>query len=217
LGTTAELCCGRGEALRLLQSRIPVGVGIDVSTAMLQAARRDIATEGVFFAQGDATMLPLADSAFDSVVMLGGIHHVPARQQLFSEISRVLKPGGRFYWREPVSDLFLWRWLRAVIYRISPALDHDTERPLQWKETVPLLRSAGLELVTWKTYGFLGFCIFMNSDVLVFNRLFRYLPGIRWLVRWSTKLDDWTVRLPFLRKGGLQVIGIAEKPLEHAG
>ena len=205
LGVTAELCCGRGEALRLVGNRMTVGLGIDVSRAMLRSTVADASLDGFFLAQGDATMLPLAEASFDSAIMLGGIHHVPAREKLFREIHRILKPGGRFYWREPVSDLFLWRWLRFIIYRISPALDHETERPLRWEETAPVLNSVGMDLVTWKTYGFLGFCIFMNSDVLVFNRLFSYVPGIRSLVRFSTKLDDWTVRL----------VGVAQKRHER--
>jgi hypothetical protein len=38
-------------------------------------------------------------------------------------------------------------------------------------------------LTSWKTYGFLGFCLLMNSDVLIFNRLFRFIPGIRAITR----------------------------------
>ena len=75
-----------------------------------------------------------------------------------------------------------------------------------------MLSEAGLVCRDWRTYGFLGFCLFMNSDVLVFNRLFRFLPGIRALTRFATRLDDWTLRLPGLAGAGLQVVGVAEKP-----
>ena len=63
----------------------------------------------------------------------------------------------------------------------------------------------------WKTYGFLGFCFLMNSDVLVFNRVFRFIPGIRALTRIAIKFDDWTVRMPALRHAGLQVVGWAHR------
>ncbi len=75
-----------------------------------------------------------------------------------------------------------------------------------------MLAAAGLNCLTWKTYGFAGFCLFMNSDVLVFNRLFRFIPGIRSITRASIALDRWTVSLPPLRRAGLQVIGVAVKP-----
>ncbi len=212
LALTAELCCGQGELLGLVGGDVGAGVGADISVSMLESAcRRHSAFHRFGFVQADATRLPLPDAAFESVFMLGGVHHVPDRARLFAEISRILKPGGRFYFREPVSDFFLWRWLRAVIYRLSPALDAQTERPLLWNETVPLLETAGLRLRTWKTCGFLGFCVFMNSDVLVFNRLFRFLPGIRMLTRAAAWLDEAMLKLPGLSRAGLQVVGVAQK------
>ncbi len=79
---------------------------------------------------------------------------------------------------------------------------------------MPLLSDAGLVCRAWRTHGFLGFCLFMNSDVLVFNRLFRFVPGIRGLTRLAARLDDWTLRLPGLAGAGLQVVGDAEKPVQ---
>ncbi len=212
LGTMAEICCGLGAAVETFDGRYTQAVGVDISSAMLERAARQHAGRPAVFVQGDATSLPLADAAFDTVVMLGGIHHINDRAALFREVARVLRPGGRFIFREPVSDFFLWRWLRALIYRVSPMLDHGTERPLLWGETVPPLETAGLKVTHWSTHGFLGFCLFMNSDVLFFNRLFRFIPGIAAITRAATRLDAFTLSLPGLRHAGLQVIGIAEKP-----
>jgi len=209
--TLAEVCCGRGEAVQLLGKRFHRAVGVDISLSMLEAAVRKQDRTRLSFVQGDATRLPLASDVFDAVVMLGGIHHVNDRAGLFREIARILKPGGHFFWREPVSDFFLWRWLRAIVYRISPLLDASTERPLLFRETAPILASCGLKLMEWKTYGFIGFCIFMNSDVLLFNRLFRFVPGIRWVTRLVICLDDLTTRIPGLGGSGLQVVGVAKK------
>ncbi|HET9904301.1 MAG TPA: methyltransferase domain-containing protein [Xanthobacteraceae bacterium] len=211
LDTIAEVCCGHGEAFKLLRGRFRRGVGVDISETMLKAAVKLHDAPHLTFVQGDATRLPLADGVFDSVFMLGGVHHVNARRALFGEIHRILKPGGRFYFREPVSDFFLWRLIRALIYRMSPALDHRTERPLQRRDTEPLLAEAGLACEHWSTEGFLGFCLFMNSDVLVFNRAFRHVPGIRTITRAATRFDRWVTRLPALSHAGLQVIGCAVK------
>lgn len=213
LSDVAEICCGHGELLTLLARNDICGIGVDVSSNMLEfACEKHKESKNFIFVQGDATNLPLQNAQFDSVFMFGGIHHVPDRSALFSEVFRILKPGGRFYFREPVSDFFLWRWLRTIIYFVSPALDAETERPLLWKETVPLLEMTGFRLESWNTYGFLGFCFFMNSDVLVFNRLFRFIPGIRSITRLAVSLDDFVVKLPGLSRAGLQVIGVAEKP-----
>jgi len=215
LGTLAELCCGRGEALTLFGGRICRYVGIDISENMLQATRVLHNRRDALFVQGDATRLPIESGTVDTVAMLGGIHHVPARAQLFAEIARILRPGGRFLYREPVSDFVLWRALRAVIYRVSPMLNHETERPLVYEETVPVMERAGLRSLHYRTYGFLGFCLFMNSDVLFFNRLFRLLPGIRAITRASARLDQAILGLPGLGRAGVQVVGIAEKPREE--
>lgn len=213
LGQCLEICCGQGDALSLMADQIDEGLGLDVSVAMLEAAASEKRLAPFHFIQGDATSLPLPDESVDRVFMFGGIHHVSDRQGLFREIARVLRPGGEFYFREPVSDFFLWRGLRAIIYRLSPHLDHQTERPLLYNETEPPLRHAGLVLEKWRTCGFLGFCLLMNSDVLVFNRWFRLLPGIRAITRQLARFDEWIVLLPGMKNAGLQVVGRAVKPV----
>lgn len=174
---------------------------------MAQSTHRD-----AVFLQGDATNVPLASGCADTVVMLGGVHHVTARAAFFSEVERILRSGVRFVYREPVDDFVLWRMIRALVYRVSPMLDHRTERPLRHEETVPVLARAGLRTVDYRTHGFLGFCLFMNSDVLVFNRLFRFFPGIRKITGAAATFDRVVLRWPGLRRAGLQVIGIAIKP-----
>lgn len=212
LGCMAELCCGRGEAINLFKGRYDTAVGVDVSQKMLEAARQTFSGPNVVFVQGDVTKLPIVSESCDTVVMLGGIHHVNDREALYGQIMRILKPGGRFIFREPVDDFFLWRWVRNVIYRLAPALDFDTEAPLRKASTVAQLERGGFKVEGWKTYGFFGFCLFMNSDVLVFNRLFRYLPGIRFITRLSAKIDGLITGLPSMGGNGLIVIGSARKP-----
>ena len=211
LGTVVEVCCGGGEAFELLADRIDAGVGLDVSIVMLEAARRRHRRDSILFVQGDATAMPIADACVDTVVLLGGIHHVNDRARLFSEISRVLKPDGRLCWREPVDDFVVWRWLRAAIYHLSPALDAATEHPIRRRDTCERLAAAGFVVDTWRTFGFLGYCFLMNSDVLTFARVWRYLPGVRAFTRCMTRLDEWTLRLPGLSGAGLIAVGVARK------
>ncbi len=209
LGTVAELCCGHGEALSLRDLHFDRYIGIDVSEKMLERGLAAAGNRNVLFAQGDATRTPIKSACIDTMLMLGGIHHVPDRAALFREIRRVLKPTGRVVFREPVSDFVVWKAIRWIVYRMSPMLDQSTERPLTYEETEPVLREAGLSLTRYKTCGFLGFCLFMNSDVLVFNRLFRYVPGIRAMTQAFARFDDSVLRLPALSRAGLQVVGEA--------
>lgn len=217
LGTSLELCCGHGEAAKLLTNRTERCIGIDVSLDMLRKAKELSPGVHAVFLQGDATRIPLAAATVDNVIMLGGVHHVTDRTTLFAEICRVLKPGGRFYFREPLNDFVLWRALRALIYRIAPALDQQTERPLRRAETVLAIEKAGMAPVYWRSHGLLGFCIFMNSDVLIFNRLFRFVPGIRYLVRAAAAFDEWCLSWRVVAGFGLQVVGVAEKPRSATG
>lgn len=209
--TVAEICCGAGEASWLLRNEVSRAVGVDISTAMLARARSRFPVDRFAFVQGDATRLPLESEKFDAVFMIGGVHHVNDRHALFSEIRRILKPGGRFYFREPLSDFFLWRAARWIIYRVSPALNEDTERPLRRASTTADLTQAGLRVDRWISMGFVGSCFLMNSDVLVFNRLFRFLPGIRALSAGMARFDEACLRLPGLRNAGVAVTGVASK------
>jgi SAM-dependent methyltransferase len=161
--------------------------------------------------QGEATNVPMADACVDLVIMLGGIHHVPDRERLFREVHRILRPGGHFLFREPLSDLFLWRWVRGVIYRLSPSLDADTERPLSRHDTEPILEAAGLTLEEWRPCGLLGYCLLMNSDVLVVNRLLRFVPGIASFTRFMAHVDHHLLSIPDLQVAGLQVVGRARR------
>lgn len=209
-----ELCCGSGELDSIPSPVSFVGVGIDLSEKMLNMAIRKNRNNKFFYVQGDATNLPILNNSFDTVVMLGGIHHVPDRNALFSEVFRVLKPGGAFIFREPLNDFWLWRLLRSGIYYISPLLNHDTERPLKYCETVPILDRCGLKIELWIPAGLFGFCLFMNSDVLFFNRFFSHIPGIEYIVRAFVRLDRFLLSLKSLRHIGLQVVGVALKPKE---
>lgn len=210
--TLVELCCGRGDALALPGLNYGRGVGVDVSTAMLSAGVQALRDRRALLVQGDATSLPLRDEACDAVVVLGGIHHVPDRAALFREVARVLEPGGRFYWREPVDDFLPWRALRALIYRLSPNLDHATEEPLRRERTEAELARAGLRLDSWRTCGFLAWAGLLNAEVLVVNRFFRYLPGMRTVARAGIRFDEALLGQAWLRSRGLQVVGVAEKP-----
>jgi SAM-dependent methyltransferase len=211
VGVMAEICCGGGEACWLLRDRVRRAVGVDISTAMLDHARRRLPESRFEFVQGDACRLPLADGAFDTVCMLGGVHHVNDRARLFSEIRRVLKPGGRFYFREPLDDFLPWRLAREVIYRVFPGVDRETEWPLRRRSTLAQLEAAGLRAAAWRSIGFVGYAVLMNADVLVVNRALRFLPGVRGFTRAMARLDDAVLQIPGLRNAGAAVVGVAVK------
>jgi len=75
-------------------------VGIDVERPVLEKAkkyaREENLTERLEFIHVDPGPLRFADASFDIVFSKDALLHIPDKQMLFSEIYRVLKPGGLF-------------------------------------------------------------------------------------------------------------------------
>ena len=72
--------------------------GIDMTPEMLAKARRAAAEMGatnVEFVEADAERLPFDDESFDVVISNGVIDLIPDKDAVFSELYRVLAPGGR--------------------------------------------------------------------------------------------------------------------------
>ena len=72
--------------------------GIDMTQEMLAKARAAAAEMGatnVEFVEGEAERLPFPDGSFDVVISNGVIDLIPDKDAVFSELFRVLRPGGR--------------------------------------------------------------------------------------------------------------------------
>jgi arsenite methyltransferase len=72
--------------------------GNDMTSAMLakaRAASADMGATNVAFVEGEAEQLPFPDESFDVVISNGVIDLIPDKDAVFSELFRVLVPGGR--------------------------------------------------------------------------------------------------------------------------
>jgi arsenite methyltransferase len=72
--------------------------GIDMTPEMIDRACRAAETMGagnVEFVEGEVERLPFTDASFDVMISNGVIDLVPDKDAVFSEIHRVLTPGGR--------------------------------------------------------------------------------------------------------------------------
>jgi arsenite methyltransferase len=106
--TVLDLGCGAGlDSLTAARRAGPSGkvIGVDFSNAMLARARRAAAeagVENVRFEQADAERVPVASASID-VALVNGIFNLnPARESIFRELARVLKPGGAAFAAELV-------------------------------------------------------------------------------------------------------------------
>jgi SAM-dependent methyltransferase len=130
--TILDLGCGSGAKSMLLTGRGATIVGIDISVDLIRLARRRMAIHGTSreacFAVGSAHDLPVLDAAVDVVFGIAILHHLDL-ERVSREVHRVLRPGGRAIFQEPVRNSRLVRFVRWLVprrdVRISPF-----ERPL---------------------------------------------------------------------------------------
>ncbi len=104
-----DVACGAGGPARRLSQRTGCSVlGIDIHEQGIARARELAALEGVAdrvaFEPMDASRpLPLPNESFDAVVCIDAINHLPDRPLTVSEWARVLKPGGRVLFTDPIT------------------------------------------------------------------------------------------------------------------
>jgi SAM-dependent methyltransferase len=103
-----DIGCGAGMDLLLAARCVgPSGraVGVDMTESMIEKARsaaRSAGIENVDLKKGDAMSLPLPDHGVDVVISNGVLNLVPDKSVAYSEVFRVLKPGGRFLYGDIV-------------------------------------------------------------------------------------------------------------------
>lgn len=87
--TVLDVACGTGDLCRELQARGAQPIGLDLSWGMLAHART-----AAPLVQGDGLALPLPDGCVDAAVSGFALRNVAGLGELFSELARVVRPGG---------------------------------------------------------------------------------------------------------------------------
>ena len=124
--------CGSGANTALLAGRGAHVWAIDISEDLLRLGRRRLAVSGrdgaATFIAGSAHDMPFPDNSIDVVFGIAILHHLDL-DLVAREVHRVLKPGGRAIFQEPVRNSAVIRVLRRLIPRRSPDIS-PYERPL---------------------------------------------------------------------------------------
>ena len=128
-------------------------IGVDMTPPMLAKARKNIAAyrersglNNVEFRLGEIEHLPLADDSVDVVISNCVINLSPDKPQVWREIARVLKPGGRV----AVSDLALLKPLPAAVVESVEALVGCVAGAVLVAETERMAKEAGLRGIRLK-------------------------------------------------------------------
>jgi ubiquinone/menaquinone biosynthesis C-methylase UbiE len=150
------LGCGTGievRALRRLARPDTAITGLDHSPALIEAARRLTAEEGladnVTYQVGDAHQVPYGDGQFDVVTLHTLISHVDDPPQVLREARRLVRPGGTVAVFDgdyasltfAYSDHALAKTIEEKLIQLIVA------NPRIMRDLPRLLRVAGLELV----------------------------------------------------------------------
>jgi ubiquinone/menaquinone biosynthesis C-methylase UbiE len=93
-GIICDVGCGPGHVARYLHERGARVIGIDLSAAMIEQARR--LNPGLEFKQGNMLALDIEDETWAGIAMFYSIIHVPREEIVTAlhELKRVLQPGG---------------------------------------------------------------------------------------------------------------------------
>ena len=92
-----DIGCGAGLVSNLIQQAGYQTTGIDLSENSLRTARLFDATKKVNYIKANAYSLPFPDESFDAAAALDILEHVEKPELLIQEASRILKPGGIFF------------------------------------------------------------------------------------------------------------------------
>src|SRR4029079_7216328 len=121
-------------------------IGVDMTPEMLAKARKNTAhykketgLDNVEFRLGEIEHLPVADASVDVVISNCVINLSPDKAQVWREIARVLRPGGRV----AVSDLALLKPLPRAVAEMVEALVGCVAGAALVSETERMAKDAG--------------------------------------------------------------------------
>ena len=141
-GRVLEVSCGRGGGAFFVKGTFQPAeyIGIDLSEENVRIANERFGgTEGLEFRVGNAEDLSFPDESFDAVLNVEASHLYPNPSRFFSEVARVLRPGGLFlyadlFWPDSTPESMLGkaglviRQSHDVTPNVLRSLELDSER-----------------------------------------------------------------------------------------
>src|SRR3989344_1587566 len=133
-----DIACGWGELLVLAKEQGLMVSGIDISPHAIKLAKKRIQDGDLKVAR--AEKLPYQNNSFDYIVCVGSLEHFDSPEKALSEMSRVIKPGGKIFIRVP-NLYFLGHIFMAVKFGKFPSeggqdFSERFSTKLGWKELV---------------------------------------------------------------------------------
>jgi AhpD family alkylhydroperoxidase len=154
-------------------------IGVDMTPEMLAKARhnttgyhKETGLDNVEFRLGEIEHLPVADNSVDVIISNCVINLSPAKPQVWREMARVLKPGGRV----AVSDMALLKPLPPEVLKVVEALVGCVAGAALVSDTERMAREAGLTDIVLKSKP--GYVEAMsNFEDPLYRKIVEHLPA----------------------------------------
>ncbi len=181
-------------------------IGVDMTPDMVSKARHGTAAyrkqtglDNVEFRLGEIEHLPVADASVDVVISNCVLNLSPDKPQVWREIGRVLKPGGRV----AISDLALLQPLPEEIRNMVESLIGCLAGAVLVDQTRAMAEAAGLvDIELTPKPGYVDAMTDWNDPL--YRKIIEHLPQ-------GTKAGDYVTSLDVAAKKG-QAAGTSERP-----
>ncbi|MEM8811881.1 MAG: bifunctional 2-polyprenyl-6-hydroxyphenol methylase/3-demethylubiquinol 3-O-methyltransferase UbiG [Pseudomonadota bacterium] len=146
-----DLGCAGGFMAEAIARRGAGVTGLDPASDAIAAAGNHAVAEGltIDYQVGVGEALPFPDRHFDAVVCVDVLEHVADLQKVISEISRVLKPGGRFLF-DTINRTALARFMAVTmaedVLGLLPPGTHDPDLFIRPRDLRALLERSGFQV-----------------------------------------------------------------------
>ncbi len=146
-GKILDVATGRGEFIHFLVHTIKSFdeiVGIDITDMAFREIMGFFEDHAVKLHKMDAYKMDFRDETFDTVCLSNSIHHFNDVDKVFSEMKRILKPGGNFVIQEMVCDdsqteqqkshIMLHHWFAKIDMMNNRYHDHTCTKEQLWEQ-----------------------------------------------------------------------------------
>ena len=156
--TVLDLGCGGGFMSEALAREGASVIGVDPCSAAIESARRHAHSVNlpINYRVGSGEEIPLENDSVDFVVCVDVLEHISNLDKALSEIRRVLKPGGIFFF-DTINRTFLAKLLMVYLgeytVRLLPIGTHDPKMFIKPKELKQKLSALGFNVAPFVGLG----------------------------------------------------------------
>ncbi len=204
-----EPMCGDGEGADILTAHLNDTFsyeGFDYSEKMVEHAKRTRPEARIW--QADATKFSPEENAYNVIILIGGLHHIPnSAADCVNRLARGLRPGGLFINFEPTSGNPIFSAVRKLIYRKNEIFDEETERAFSVSEWSSIFEEAELKKSKVFYPGLIAYVLYYNPYAFPLINI----GGIR-AVKFFFTLDKLFMHNALGRFFSFATLGVWRKP-----